>query len=216
MKWQQLGMIGIVILMMAPEAASAQGDIKNKLGHLIEKVGVHANTSFRAPMDSDVTKGWTSGVSVGLSPGRRGGWKFPASFTTFSEDLHSANGTTFATAHTRALLGGVGYGWHVGQLATGVQLQAGYAFNWADGLGDMQQAFAAPSASVDIANAWLLRPQVKAEYFLTPKFTVRTAVGYVRMRPDVVVTTGDLTMANERDLSHAHANVGIGWDPFWK
>ena len=111
--------------------------IKSNPTKLIRKVGVHANTSFRAPVDNDVTEGQTYGISVGLSPGETNGWRYPFALAFFSEHLNSPSGTQFARLRARALLGGIGYGWHFGKLSTGAALQAGYAIYSLRGEGDV-------------------------------------------------------------------------------
>jgi hypothetical protein len=62
----------------------------------------------------------------------------------------------------------------------------------------------------------LLRPQVKAEYFITEKFTLRASADYMRLRPDIVATTPTGQIGDRWDASNVHANVGIGFYPFRK
>jgi hypothetical protein len=182
---------------------------------IIRRVGVHANLSVRNPADTDVTKGTTIGPSIGLSPGRTSGWKTPVSLTMFSEDLHGPNGVQFGMVHTKAILVGFGYGWHVGRLSAGPDVEAGYAFNSGELNGDVDGAFGAAigSVSMHIGNSMLLRPRVKAEYFLTEKLTLRASADYVLMRPDITVETTEGTVSNW-DPSHVHFNVGVGYYPF--
>ena len=67
-----------------PERADT---FEDKILALIRKVGVHGNMSVRHPTDNDVTRGLTFGPSIGLSPGRTNGWKYPVALSMFSEDL---------------------------------------------------------------------------------------------------------------------------------
>jgi hypothetical protein len=215
MKSQQLGLIGVVVLMMIPASAQAQ-DISDNLKRLVRKVGIHGNMSVRHPVDADVSKGTTFGASIGLSPGRSNGWKYPVGLTMFSENLHSPNGAPLAVMSSKVIMGGIGYGWHFGKLATGVTLQTGYAFNNGHIQGDMPLALDVPNefVSIDVGNAVIVRPQVQSEYFITPKFTFRASADYIRMRPDVLVTTPAGPLANRWNASNVHANVGIGFYPF--
>jgi hypothetical protein len=206
-----------LILLVGPAPTHAEsGVIKENVARLIKKIGVHGNVSYRHPLDRDVTKGWGYGVSLGLSPGHTNGWKYPFALTFFTQDLHSPNGDEFASIRTRALLGGIGYGWHFGRFSTGVQLQTGYALNHVSVKGDLEHAFNAAMASVDVGNSWLLRPSVKAEYFLTPKFSVRVSGDYVYMRPRIVVTTPTERFERRWDESNLHANFGVAFYPFRK
>jgi hypothetical protein len=57
---------------------------------------------------------------------------------------------------------------------------------------------------------------VKAEYFVTEKFTVRTSGGYVMMHPDVTVTTPIEHLTGRWDASNFNVTVGVGFYPFRK
>ncbi len=215
MKWMYLALTGL-LLTLVPTAARADAFQENIVA-LIRKVGVHGNMSFRQPTDSDVTDGWGFGPSIGLSPGRTNGWKYPASLSMFSENVHSPAGAQFGTVNARVLFGGIGYGWHFGQLSVGPQVKVGYSFNHSTVDGGAAAAFGTPgTVSMDVADAWVVRPEFKAEYFITQKVTFRTSVDYTYMKPDVVVTTRTGVVNNQWDLSNVHANVGIGFYPFRK
>ena len=219
MRMYLLGWIAAVIVAISPAAAQAQPEfIKDNVSKIIQKVGIHANVSVREPLDSDVTKGMTFGASIGLSPGRTNGWRYPFSFATFSEDLHAPSGEPFASFKSRAILGGIGYGWHFGRLSTGASLQAGWGFNHGTLTGNTARAFASPDgpSSIHIENSPMLRPQLKLEYFLTPKFTLRTSADYIFMRPGVAVTTPAGPQADIWHASNFHANFGIGFYPLRK
>jgi hypothetical protein len=67
---------------------------------------------------------------------------------------------------------------------------------------------------MDVGNSLVLRPRVKAEYFITPKFTLRTTADYVVTKPGISVTTAGGTIADRWNPSHFHASIGIGFYPF--
>jgi hypothetical protein len=199
---------------MVPAPAGA-GGFEDNIVALVRKVGVHGNISVRHPTDSDVTRGLTFGPSIGLSPGRTNGWKYPVALSMFRQELHSPSGAQFATVRTIALLGGIGYGWHFGELSVGPQVEIGYAFNHSTVEDDAPQAFAVPgSVAMDVRNTWMVRPECKAEYLLTSRFSVRASLDYVRLRPDVTVRTPAGAVPNTWDLSNVHANVGVAFYPF--
>jgi hypothetical protein len=209
----------MALLLLSPSTALAQPNfIKDNVATIIRKAGVHANASYRAPIDDDVTEGRTYGLSVGLSPGETNGWRYPFALSFFSEHLNSPGGIEFARLQGRALLGGIGYGWHFGKLSTGVSLQAGYAMYKLRGEGDVFTALGLITGPVtmDASNTWLLRPQLKAEYFLTRKLTVRVSGDYVLTHPEIVVITPGGRISDRWDASNFHANVGIGVYPFHK
>jgi hypothetical protein len=216
MKLLNLGLIGAALFAIAPARADAQSEFKDRTMDMVRKVGIHLNVSERHPIDNDVTKGQTFGISIGLSPGRNNGWKFPVGITMFSEDLHSPNGEEFAVMNSKAVMAGIGYGWHFGRLSTGAQLQTGFALNGGRIDGDVGRAFAAPdgAVSIHVGNSMLLRPQVKAEYFLTEKLTLRASADYMRLRPDINVTTPTERLTDRWNASNVHANIGIGFYPW--
>ena len=205
------------VLIGAPSTLHAQpAFIKDNTAKMIRKLGVHLNTSFREPTDPDVSKGRTLGVSIGLSPGDTNGWRYPVGLTMFSENLHAPSGASFAVLRSRALLAGIGYGWHFGKLSTGASLQGGFSVNRVRPEGDIRSAFDVQDGDVfvNVHNAFLARPQLKVEYFLTRKLTLRVSGDYVLMRPDITVQTPAGPVSNRWDASNYHANVGIGVYPF--
>lgn len=212
----RLSLIGTAVLVMAPHLVSA-GDLRDTAITWIHKVGIHGNVGFRHPTDPDVSRGVSFGPSIGLSPGSTNGFKFPVALSMFSEDLHNPAGTQFGSVRTRALLVGIGYGWHFGRLSVGPQIEVGYAFEHAS-MDDGGAAAFGPSgvATVHADNAWIVRPEFKAEYFITPKVTFRTSIDYVRLEPDVVVTTPNAVITDQWNMSNVHANVGVGFYPFRK
>jgi len=204
---------------LAPATAQAQPEfLKDNVTKLVRKVGVHVNTSVREPLDGDVTKGTTFSASIGLSPGRTNGWRYPFGFTTFSENLHGPTGEQFAVFKSRAILAGIGYGWHFGRLSTGASLQGGFGFNHGTLSGNTAHAFGSPEGPtyIHIQNSPLLRPQVKVEYFLTPKFTLRSSADYMLLRPSISVITAAGPQEDRWHTSNFHANFGIGFYPFRK
>lgn len=211
-----VSLIGVCLLAMAP--ASARADtLQDNLLTLIRKVGVQGNMSFRKPTDTDVTKGLSFGPSIGLSPGRTNGWKVPMALSWYTEDLHGPNGNMFGSVRSRSILAGVGYGWHFGELSVGPQVEVGYAFNHPSVTSDAPQSFgtfAPDSVAMHVSNAWIVRPEFKAEYFLTPKVTVRSSVDYVRIRPDITVSTPEGPISNRWNMSNVHFNFGLGFYPF--
>jgi len=205
----------IVLLLMVAPSANA-GDLRDTAITWIHKVGLHGNVGFRHPTDPDVSRGVTYGPSVGLSPGQNNGWKFPVALSMFSEDLHSPAGTEFGSIRTRALLAGVGYGWHFGRLSVGPQVEFGYALTRESLEDDAGAAFGASGVSLHADNTWIVRPEFKAEYFITSKVTFRSSIDYVRLTPQVTVTTPNGVITDQWNMSNFHLNVGVGFYPFRK
>jgi hypothetical protein len=218
MQLSRIGALTVAALTLAVAPARAQSDfIKDNAGKIIRKVGVHVNVGVRTPLDDDVSSGTGVGVSVGLSPGLTNGWKYPVSLSWYHENLISPNGVEFAQLRAIGLLGGIGYGWHFGQLSTSIALQGGYSFNKGSFDGDIASAFpGVETASLDVGNAFVVRPRLNGEYYLTHKFTLRASADYVWMKPDITVTTPSARYDGVWDASSYHFSAGIGFYPFRK
>jgi len=217
---RNIGLISALSIALLPSPAHAQGDfLKDKVGKMIRKVGFHASTSFSDPIDQEnIVRDGSYGLSVGLAPGHTNGWRYPFGLAWFTEELKGPSGASFVKLQSRPIVGGIGYGWHFGKLSTGIQLQAGWAFNSAKAIGDTGAAFGTPGSPVyiDIGDSFVVRPQAKVEYFLTPKFTVRSSLNYVMARPMVTLTTPQGTTSKRWDASNVTLSVGIGIYPFRK
>jgi len=217
---RSFGLVGALLIVLLPHPAHAQGDfIKDNVGKLIRKVGFHASTSFSDPIDQEnIARDGSYGLSVGLAPGHTNGWRYPFGFAWFTEELKGPSGASFVKLQSFPVVAGIGYGWHFGKLSTGVQMQAGWAFNSGKAIGDMGAAFGAPGfpVAVDIGDSFVVRPQAKVEYFLTPKFTVRSSLNYVMAHPMVTLTTPQGTTSKRWDASNVTLSVGIGIYPFRK
>ena len=88
-------------------------------------------------------------------------------------------------------MSGIGYSWVHGKMIYGAQMGVGYSFNKVDAERRRLDAFGvAEPVCVDVSNSWVVRPQVKAEYFVHRKVSVRTQLSYTYTDPDVVIRTG--------------------------
>lgn len=221
MRLHILGLSVAVAIALVPAPARAQSEfVKDNVMKIIKKVGVHASTSFSDPLNQEtVDKDGSYGFSVGLAPGRDNGWRYPVGLAWFTESLRAPSGENFAKFRSRPVVAGIGYGWHFGRLSTGAQLQAGWAFNSLKPEGDPSSAFLMPGSSVamDVHNTFVLRPQLKVEYFLTQKFTLRSSLNYIFERPRVEVLSPQGRILDEHwNASNVSLSMGIGFYPFRK
>ena len=217
---RNLGLIVALLLALLPRPAQAQGDfIKGKLTDLIQKSGVYLGTSTRTSPDNDVvmTRSW--GISYGMAS-KKGGFKIPFSMCSYRADLETAGGTQFADMHARQIMSGIGYQWthQRSKIILGAQLGLGYSFNKMALHANVSEAFAAAGAPVTytIDNSFVVRPQVKAEYFFWKKASIRTQLGYTYTDPDVVISTPTQTLLHEWRPHHIQFNVSVGFFPFLK
>jgi len=219
MRLGNVRVIGAVLFAMDVAPAYAQGGFfTENATKIARKVGVHVNVSVREPVDSDITKGKSVGVTFGLSPGRTSGWTRPIAFTMFDVDLHSPNGEPFATMKSVGIVGGIGYRWVFGRFSTSTSAQAGVAFNTGHIDGDIPRAFGVPDGAValHVGNSLVFRPHVRADYMISPKFSIRGSAGYMVLRPHIDVTTPTERITDRWHPTNFHASIGLAYYPLAK
>jgi len=78
-------------------------------------------------------------------------------------------------------------------------------------------AFGVPEpVGVDVSNSWVLRPQVKAEYFVFRKLSLRTQLSYTFTDPDVVIHTVNQDFVHDWNPNHYQLSFAVGVFPFRK
>lgn len=218
MKLQHLGLTTALTLALIPVPAQAQGDVfKSKLKELVEKSGVYVSASTRTPIDNDVNMGPSIGIGYGTAGHKRTGIRFPISFGSYGGDLQTLDGKDFGRVRARQLLTGVGYQWVRGKMVYGAQLNVGYSFNDVTVDANAPAVFSsAPPVRIDVSNSFVVRPLVKAEYFLHHKVSVRTQLSYTYTDPEVMVTTAQSQFTDEWRPHHVQAGIAMGFFPFRK
>jgi hypothetical protein len=214
---RNLGLIALTVVPLLPSPAQAQGDfVKSKLKDLIEKSGIYVSAATRTSVDDDVKMGPTFGVGYGTAGHKRDGWKFPFSYSGYRGALTTTStGVEFGEFKARQIMSGVGYQWVRGKMVYSAQLGLGYSFNKIELQPVAQQAFASSEAlRYDVDNSFVVRPQVKAEYFIHPKLSLRTQLSYTYTDPDVVVQTPTETVTREWRPHHVHLSFAVGVFPF--
>jgi len=218
MKLRHLGLSAALLLALAPRPAQAQGDfIKSNVTSLIRKAGIYVTTATKSTTDHDVDITRKIGVSPGLAGTLRTGKKYPFSISGYSANLETG-GAEFARFKALQIISGIGYEWAPTQkFIYGAQLGLGYSFNKID------MNAAAPAlfnvngpVMIDIGNSWVVRPQLKAEYFVHPKVSVRLQSGYLFTDPHVVVQTPTARYEHDWRPSHYYVSLGMGFFPLRK
>ena len=201
-----------------PASAQAQGDfVKSKVKDLIEKSGIYVSGSTRTAVDNDVVMGPTFGIGYGTAGQKRNGWKYPFSFSGYRGDLATKSGMEFGEFKAKQIMSGVGYQWVHGRTVYSAQLGLGYSFNQVTLHPVAPTAFASTEAiRYDVSDSVVVRPQVKAEYFVHPKISLRSQLSYTYTDPDVVVHTATETLAREWRPHHLHLSFAVGVFPFRK
>ena len=87
-------------------------------------------------------------------------------------------------------MSGIGYQWVRGKMIYSAQLGLGYSFNSVTLDPGQRSLSACPSRwASTVSNSFVVRPQVKAEYFVHRKLSLRTQLSYTYTDPDVVIHT---------------------------
>jgi hypothetical protein len=219
MKLRHLGPLAAILIAFAPGPAQAQGDFfKSNIKRWIEKTGVYASVNSRTTLDDGVDMGPSIGLGVGFaSEHQHSGRKYPFSYSTYAGDLQVPGGGDFGRFRARQIMSGIGYSWVHGKMVYGAQMGVGYSFNTVTLDSAVSQAFGVPDpVSVEVSNSWVLRPQVKAEYFLHRKVSLRTQLGYTFTDPDVVIHTATQDLKHNWNPNHVQLSFAVGFFPLRK
>jgi len=219
MKVRYLGLVTALLVALLPRPAQAQGDfVKSNLKRWIEKTGVYVAATSRTSLDDDVRMGRSIGVGLGFaSEHQRSGKKYPFSFSSYNADLETAGGTDFGRIRARQLMSGFGYSWVHGKMVYGAQMGVGYSFNHVTLDPGVAIAFGVPEpVSVDVSNSFVLRPLVKAEYFVHRKVSVRLQGSFTYTDPDVVIHTVTQDFVHDWHTNHWQVSLGMGFFPLRK
>ena len=200
--------LAVGFLMWGPGVAAADAqpwtaDFWKRLGVAVSVVRVH-------PADSEVNPVVDVGGSGGFLPDH--GWGPAFGLSWFTTDV-SSGGLTIGQLKTRPVLGGVGYTWVRGRLATKASLTAGIVFNSAT-LDEALLTQISGPASLDVRNSFAVRPALSLECSVFRKLAVRGTLAYLATRPSTVVTTAQGQTRGTWNASHASLQGGVVFYPF--
>lgn len=215
---RNLGLFVALAVALSPNPAQAQGDfVKSQLKSLIEKSGIYVSVGTRTSPDNDVRMGPSVGIGYGMAGKQRKGIKYPFSFSKYGAHLETSDGNEFGRFNAHQLMSGIGYSWVHGKMTYGAQLGLGYSFNSVRLEPGVGVAFGVTEpVGVEVSDSWVVRPKVKAEYFLHRKMSVKTELSYTYTDPQVVVHTGTQDISHEWRPHHVQLSFAVGVFPFRK
>ena len=218
MRLRTFALLGALTVALWPSPAQAQNDfIKSKVKDLIERSGVYVSASSRSSLDEDVRMGRSLGVGFGFAGRQKPGRKIPFSFGGYSGDLETTDGNGFGRFKATQIMTGIGYNWVFGKMTFGAQMGVGYSINKVTVNDGISTLFGVTEpVFVDVSNSWVLRPQLKAEYFVTRKISVRSQLSYTYTDPDVLVRIGSQEFAKDWRPNHVQLSFAVGFFPFRK
>jgi hypothetical protein len=218
MKLRDLGLTTALLIALLPQPAQAQGDfVKGKIKELIERAGIYVSASTRTALDEEVDMGPSLGIGFGLAGKQTAGRKIPFSFSSYSGALDAGDDNRFGRISAKQLMTGIGYSWTHGKWVYGGQLGVGYSFNKVTLDPGVALAFGVPEpVAVDVSNSFVVRPQLKAEYFLHRKMSLRTQLSYTYTDPDVIIRTVAGDVAHDWNPNHFQLSFAVGIFPLRK
>lgn len=215
---RNLGLIAALLVALWPRPAEAQGDfLKSKIKDIVERSGVYVSATTRTALDDEVKMGPSIGIGYGMAGRQRPGKKFPFSFSSYSGNLETANDTEFGRISAKQIMSGIGYQWVRGKMVYGATLGVGYSFNNVELNPGVAVAFGVPEpVAVDVSNSFVVRPQLKAEYWLHRKLSLRSQLNYTFTDPDVVIRSAVQDFAHEWTPHHFQLSFAVGVFPLRK
>jgi len=206
----------VLICALLACVVSATNASAQMITNIAKRAGIGGSVGGIFPFDDDVSVGSAFGVNAGLAPAPGFGPTIGLGWYQGDLTLSGISGDReVGRLRVRPLMGGVGYTWVTGRVATGVSINAGISFNSID-LNDQYRTFFGPGTqvSVDASNSFAVRPQIRFEYSVARKVGVYTSLGYFFTKFDNVIETPVGRFENEWDASSFNIFVGAMVYPF--
>jgi len=197
-------------------ALSATNASAQMIANTAKRAGIGGSVGAIFTLDDDVNVGSGFGINAGLAPSPGLG---PAiGFGWYEGDLTLSGVSGDAVVgrlRVRPLMGGIGYTWVNGRVATGVSINAGISFNSIK-LNDEYRTLFGPGTEVhiDASNSFAARPQFRIEYAVARKVGIYSTVGYFFTKFNNVIDTPVGRFENEWDASSFNIFVGAMVYPF--
>jgi hypothetical protein len=173
------------------------------------QVGVSVSAVRVRPTDHDVDPTTNVGFAGGFFPSA--GWG-PAIGFGWVDTHISSQGTTIARLRARPLMGGVGYTWLHGRLATKASVTAGIVFNHAS-LDKALVAQVPEPISLEVRNSFAVRAGVTLEYAIVRKLALKGSLNFFATRPTVVLKAAEGEITDRWDANNATLAFGVVFYP---
>jgi len=206
----------VLVVAMLACATTATSVSAQVIPGVARRVGIGVSVGGILPTDDDVSAGLAAGITVGLAPQTGLGPTIGLGWYEGDLTLARAFGdVNVGRLRVRPLMGGVGYTWVNGRVATGVSINAGISFN-SIRLDDQHRALFGSGSDVrgDASNSFAARPQLRVEYAVARKFGVYSSASYFFTKFDSVLETPVGRFEDEWDGSSVNLFVGVMVYPF--
>jgi len=171
--------------------------------------GVSVSAVHIRPTDSDVNPTTHVGFAGGVFPSA--GWGPAIGFGWVDTRVRSGE-VTIGRLRARPLMGGVGYTWLHGRLATKASVTAGVIFNHMSLDKALVEQLPEP-VSLDVRHSFAARGGVTLEYSIVRKLAVKGTVKYLATRPTVVLKTAEGDITDRWNASNVTFAAGVVFYP---
>lgn len=200
-----------LLLLGLPRPARAQVD---------NHVAIGLDITQRAPQgpaghgNTDLGFSWRLGTSTE-------GWSWTSGFGWYSTEIDHGIGrqnVEFGELKVRPVMAGYGYTHVMGRTSVSAKLLGGYAFTSfhlsAPAADAYRTAQGAPSVSSDVANTFVVRPEVSVWYDLNQRVGLHLEATYVIARPVITIRSGGTTEAWRYRADSLGITVGFVYSVF--
>lgn len=173
---------------------------------------VGVSSSHALTPDDALGSEWNVSPLIRNTP-RRLGWGPSVGLNWFHGHITvPVNGqpTKIGEVKVRPVMGGLGYSVGGGRLLTTFGVVGGYAFTTAKVTAVLP---AGTTASIDIDDAWVVRPNVGVTYALTRRLALMGSVGYVYTNPSITIDVAEQGQPPRRvsgSFRSDYVNVAVG------
>jgi hypothetical protein len=144
------------------------------------------NLTHSLTPDEELGSHWSVAPVVRNTP-RRLGWGPSFGLSGYKGDITApidGRRTTIGEVRIRPVMGGIAYSIGGGRARTSFGLVGGYAFSSAKVTAALPDGAV---ASIDIENAWVVRPNVGLFYAVTRRLALIGSIGYVYTNPTIAI-----------------------------
>jgi hypothetical protein len=174
----------------APVATFPGGSAQETEGRFLKgRFLLGANVAHSLTPDEAFGSHWKLTPVVRNTP-RRLGWGPSFGLSGYTGDIVvpvDGRKTTIGELKIRPVMGGVSYSIGPGRLRTSFSLVGGYAFTNAKVMTALPEG---TSVTIDVTDAWVVRPSVGVTYALMRRLALVASVGYVYTNPTIAITVG--------------------------
>lgn len=183
-------------------------------------VAIGLDVTQRAPQgpaghgNTDLGFSWRLGTSTE-------GWSWTFGFGWYSTEIDHGIGRRnleFGELKVRPVMAGYGYTHVMGRTSVSAKLLGGYAFNSfhlsAPAADAYRTAQGAPSVSGDVANTFVVRPEVSVWYDLNQRVGLHLGATYVVARPVITIRSAGTTEAWRYRADSLGITVGFVYSVF--